>query len=464
MIDAVSFCVRHTTGRTEDLNRCLDSIRRQGVQDPEIIVCAGGGDVAGARFLDARDWLANGEIGRINNHLCRQASKAHIVLIDSGVKLQANWYTCLRGADYFDLTGSALTTDGGVRVVDWAYPVRRGSRVLPQPAGYDEWAPKVFVSHWLMVLRREVWQHATFDETLRPGQAEDADFCRRVTEAGFRCGIVPSCRATVCRQAGPLDAREFLTFRAPTELLASFARAQTAGRDARDARRYAEAEAWLRQAEQVIPDEPSVWLDMARVYRFSGRHDAALEAADRAVRAQPGHPLALCERGLVHLQKRDHQRALDDFGAAIRGAPDTDRSVRTVALQGSGWAHLYAGAIDRAAECFRALLADAAPGDEAVVLNSYHGLMWCHCAQGEFESAAQCGCKAFEHVDVNDGLQKRSLRRGLRLARRGDPQVAESLLLVLPPDEYTHRRRASVLRRLASRVKAELVRLWRWCA
>ena len=460
MIDELSFCILNTSPTSDDLGRCIESIRAQGVDDREILVGGQAADVDGIRQVGDTDWLQAGRIGAIRNELCRAAVKRHVVLIDSAVELAPDWYGNIRDVEYYDCFGSAVTTHGGDRAVDWAYLERIAGQAFPRPADYDEWSPRIFPGPWLVVLRREVCQRVAFDETQSFASDEHADFCRRLVDTGYRHGIIPAARATLYPDPKRAGQRPLATFADVNGYLAPYDQARSRARAAIKAHRFRRGEQWLTEANRAVPGEESVCIDLAILHRITGRCAEAVDVLNGALETSPDNPALLCARGMAHWQMLDLSSAESDFDRALAGAPDTG-PLRLEALRGLGWTRLPAGRPQEAAECFQAVIDRAEPVDRAALLNAHHGMTWCHCATGRFEQARASFLKAAENWDVNDILQKKSLRKARSLTGEGVSDIAAPLSCVLAPDLYVHRRGASLPRKVVSRIKGRLFRMLR---
>lgn len=76
------------------------------------------------------------------------------------------------------------------------------------------------------------------------------------------------------------------------------------------------------QALRLAPDEPSLWIDIARLRFMGGEEAQAIEAADRAVRLAPRDPRSLELRGLLVREQVGLRAALPWFEAGLAAAPD----------------------------------------------------------------------------------------------------------------------------------------------
>lgn len=208
MITSIAFCIVDRLNDPSLLSRCAAAIRRQGLADFEILIC-GRSDplIQGTRFLPG-----GRDISSKWNHLVQETTKDYVLFIDSSVELAPDWGDWVRSADCFDVVTTAMTTPGGQRVVDWACFDRRAKDHFPRPVHYDEWSPRAFVSGLLILVRKDVLENVALGESPHGGYDEEADFCRRAEEMGYRCGAAIGARAIYY---GPTDGRgprQVLTF------------------------------------------------------------------------------------------------------------------------------------------------------------------------------------------------------------------------------------------------------------
>jgi tetratricopeptide (TPR) repeat protein len=82
------------------------------------------------------------------------------------------------------------------------------------------------------------------------------------------------------------------------------------------------AEAALRHALQLEPDNPQALHNLADALRALGRPDEADAIVHRLARVQPENPISSYKAGLVAYQRADYVRARDAFKQALRRAPD----------------------------------------------------------------------------------------------------------------------------------------------
>lgn len=124
--------------------------------------------------------------------------------------------------------------------------------------------------------------------------------------------------------------------------------------------RLAEAGRLLDQARRLAPEDPDLWVAIARLRFRGGEHLSALEAADRALQFGPAHAPALLMRALMVRDAHGFADALLWFEAALAA----DRA------NADAWAEYAAtlGDLGRHREMLAAVreLAEVAPGDARV--------------------------------------------------------------------------------------------------
>ena len=101
--------------------------------------------------------------------------------------------------------------------------------------------------------------------------------------------------------------------------VAALSQAAAAAMQARD---FAGAAARLDQALGLDPGRLDLWLALAGAHRAEGLLDAALEAADGALRLEPRHFRALLLRASLLERLQGERAAAPVYGAAILQAPD----------------------------------------------------------------------------------------------------------------------------------------------
>lgn len=84
----------------------------------------------------------------------------------------------------------------------------------------------------------------------------------------------------------------------------------------------ADASRVLDKAQRLAPDDPDVWVAIARLRFRGGEHLFALDAADRALALGPGHAPALLMRAFMVRDAHGPAAALPWFEAALAANPD----------------------------------------------------------------------------------------------------------------------------------------------
>jgi len=116
----------------------------------------------------------------------------------------------------------------------------------------------------------------------------------------------------------------------------------------------------LDEARGIAPDDPDLWVAIARLRFRGGEHLTALEAADRALVLGPDHAPALLMRALMVRDAHGFADALPWFEAAIAADPDNAdiRAEHAATLGDSGQAGAMLEAVRK--------LAEIAPADPRV--------------------------------------------------------------------------------------------------
>ena len=97
--------------------------------------------------------------------------------------------------------------------------------------------------------------------------------------------------------------------------------------------KWNKAEAFLEKAVEKHPDNPRLWLNLAaaRLGRLElsprWRQDKAIEAYLRAIELDPVAPSAHYNVGLIHAERKDWEKAIQWFQAAVRANP-ADKDAR----------------------------------------------------------------------------------------------------------------------------------------
>lgn len=175
---------------------------------------------------------------------------------------------------------------------------------------------------------------------------------RRDTAAGLTALVLA---LAGCSEEGGtgMSARDEGRKPALVQLLGDADRAMAAGQ-------LADAGRKLDEARGLDPNDPALWVAIARLRFRGGEHLTAIEAADRALQLGPDHPPALLMRAVLVRDAHGFAAALPWFEAALAADP----------YYRDGWAE-YAATLGDAGEAGAMLeavrkLAEVAPGDERV--------------------------------------------------------------------------------------------------
>jgi tetratricopeptide (TPR) repeat protein len=84
---------------------------------------------------------------------------------------------------------------------------------------------------------------------------------------------------------------------------------------------FAEADRLLKEARAIEPENPALWVDIARLRFQRGEHIAAIEAADRAIKLGPDYGPALFMRAQLVRDANGLSDALPWFEAAVTADP-----------------------------------------------------------------------------------------------------------------------------------------------
>ncbi|MEO0641846.1 MAG: tetratricopeptide repeat protein [Pseudomonadota bacterium] len=131
-------------------------------------------------------------------------------------------------------------------------------------------------------------------------------------------------------------------------------------REAADENRLADARALLDQALALEPENPALWVAIARLRYRGGEHQQAITAAQRAVELGPGHAPALLLRAQLVRDAYGLSDALVWFEAAVEADPNNPEALgEYAATLGDAGYYTEMLAVTRA-------LADIAPADPRV--------------------------------------------------------------------------------------------------
>lgn len=373
MPDSISFCILNYGQSKDSVKRCIKSIETQGVPKYEILICGVEYAHPGAKFLPQKEWAHRGEVNKMRNYLCANASHSFIVLMDADVELMSGWYKNLSAVDCFDVVGCRGISPEGKRVVDWAYLVKEDTKDVPQPLRYDEWSPQAYIGGSLIGVRRKVLDYMKFNETLLINEFGEADFCKRAAEMGFRVGVLPEA-VMVCHNDRNLVAvRRHLLF------------------------------SELPKKEQVIVHNNSL------IQTLSQLLFGLLQKGVDAIWYQLSWMLRLTlheryfrHRGWAYLQKGSYDKAILDFNNALKHMHHVDRGVLTEILRGLGWAYYYKNNFDEAIHNFSKAIASADLSTFGHLQDSLRGRGWAYYRKGNLEEAIKDFSKAIRCIDSKD--------------------------------------------------------------
>lgn len=468
MITSISFCILGL-GRDEGLtNRAIASVLRQRLPNPEILVCGELSAANNAKVLRSNGWSESGELNRIRNMLCANATKDFVVLMVDSIELSDGWYEAIKEADYLDIIASRIVTNDGIRAVDWAYPVKLGAMTFPYPLDYDEWTTKAYVSGSFMVLRKRAWERIKFDETLLHGKGDDVDFCLRATNAGFRVGVIPQAEGKyhVTNSATTID----VTFEKSRSVIVGFKRALATGRDAFNSGDYELALLQLTKAAEIAPDDPRALSFMGWAHYFTRRYEKSLEIFGHALALDAKNHFALRGRGWALLQTAAYAGAVNDLTAALHLVNPDHRDDWVETVRGLAWSHYHNGSFGEAKVHFNALLEKSKKDERGLLQDVYRGLGWCCYRQGTSSEAASHFEKALSNIDPKEREFLRDAKHGLELAAAGQsgavgiPDCDRHPLVGLPGTYLGGglQPRKDWQRRLISRLKGAAKQILRW--
>jgi len=404
-------------GDEEAINRCIASISKQRLPHCEILVCGNRCSDDRCKSFENGEWVKSGELNRMRNLLCSNATTDFIVLMAENIELSDGWYEAVKDADCLDIVGSRIVTDDGTRAVDWAYQVKLGSMSFPYPLAYDEWTTKAYVSGNFMLLRKRVWERIKFDETLLRGDCDDVDFCLRATSTGFRIGVFPQAEAKYI--GGICEPKTDVTFERSRNTVLAFKKAFTTGKEAFQSGDYGHVLAHLTKAAEVVPDDAETLSLIGWTYYFTGRYDQALIVLDEAVALDPASHYAFRGRGWAFLQSRAYEKAVNDLTRALDLVNPHHRDDWLETVRGLSWSNYHVGRFDEAIKYFEALLEKSHSNEAGLLQDIYRGLGWCCYRKEMFSEAAAHFDKAISNIDPRNHELIQDAKRGLELVTLG---------------------------------------------
>lgn len=420
MIKSLSFCIVRRSKDDAILAQCIAGILKQDVPDLEILICGSGYASNGYRFFEKTDWAEGGELNKMRNLLCENASKDFVVLMAEDIELSDGWYDAMKVADSLDIVGSRLATVDNVRAIDWAYQVKLGSKSYPCPLEYDEWSMKAYVCGDLMVLRKRLWKRIKFDETLTQDNGDDVDFCLRASKAGIRLGVFPGAKARYMRHTAALEP---ITFEAPRKKILAFRRLFATGKEAFNSRDYEKALTHFLKVVATVSDDAAAWSHIGWAHYFRGRYKQAFRAFDKAISADPTNHYALRGRGWACFQRGEYEQAVNDLSKAIDLINPNHRNDWLETIRGLCWSSYHNGNFHASIKYFTELLEHTNNQERGLLQDVYRGLGWSHHRIGQNSVAADYFNKAIVADPDNPELLQ-EIKRGLKLASGSEPEIA----------------------------------------
>lgn len=113
--------------------------------------------------------------------------------------------------------------------------------------------------------------------------------------------------------------------------------------------RLTEAEGLLLQITDEQPELAGPWINLAEVFIAQGREDAARQALDKAIEANPANCAARTELGVMLRREGDFSGAESHYRACLQAAPD----YRDAYLNLGILYELYLGRLDDALAAYR---------------------------------------------------------------------------------------------------------------
>ncbi|HYG22023.1 MAG TPA: glycosyltransferase family 29 protein [Verrucomicrobiae bacterium] len=190
--EGYSFCIITGGERREKLVRQIESIRKLGLPNYEILV---GGDISnvpdGVHKVDLLDAARAGRLGKMRNELGRRAQFNHLVVSDDDIIFDETFGLGLqRFGEGYDVMAVRICNADGTRFWDWASTgTFKGSVLLD----YWDSDPGVYITGGMCVLKTSVLDRVKWDDSRGFYQAEDVDFTARLKAAGFSIAFNTFC-------------------------------------------------------------------------------------------------------------------------------------------------------------------------------------------------------------------------------------------------------------------------------
>ncbi|MBU4444071.1 tetratricopeptide repeat protein, partial [bacterium] len=419
MITNISFCVLSYGHSNESLERCINSIRKQGVPEYEVLVCGTGSEQTCVKFYHQEEWASLGEINKMRNHLCGHASNEFIVLIDASIELTLDWYINIKQADCYDVAGCHLNNSEGERVVDWAYQFKFKDENIPLPLYYDEWSTKAYVSGFLMLIHRNVWEQVRFNENLPLNQDDDVDFCIRASKTGYRVGVFPDAPAVYHFDKNVFKKRDYITFRESLKSVCDYRQMVITGKIEYERGNYDGAIKYYTKILEIMTDNADILTDLGWAYHYKAWYDKAIGAFNEAIELDPKNNRALRGRGWAYFQKHDYGNTIKDLSEATKYISSAEKGAWQEILRGLGWSYYHKGDFDEAIQNFNIILENTSTSEKETLQEVFQGLGWSYIRKYCFDDALKYFDSAIQNIDSMDKAKLNEVLKGRDMARMG---------------------------------------------
>jgi len=192
-INSWTFGIITNGKKKEQLSKIIESIRAQKIPHYEIIICGTyfgpfAKDIVYIPFSEKDD---KGWITKKKNIICENAKYENIVVVHDRIFFNLGWYKGMQkyGND-FDVLSCKITY-AGERAYDWLtqiYPYDdiRSTWYLGGMLNYDDNDPEVYIDGGLIILKKNAWRKAKWDERLFWNEREDCKLSMDQHRAGLR--------------------------------------------------------------------------------------------------------------------------------------------------------------------------------------------------------------------------------------------------------------------------------------
>ncbi len=223
-IDKWTFGIVTNGKRMEQVEKLIESIRKQKVPYYEIIVCGTYFDrkEPDFRYIPFSEHDDKGWITRKKNIICENAKYENLMILHDRFVLGSEWFEGMkRYGNYFDALSCVQLTEEGWRAGDWITSCCSGLPGVVALLDYRDWDKWGYLDGGLAIIKKSVWRHVKWDESLFWNQSEDVTMGHSLTAKGFllRFNLHSSCKVPQWRH-GKLPQIDFSsktlgTFRGP---------------------------------------------------------------------------------------------------------------------------------------------------------------------------------------------------------------------------------------------------------